>query len=92
MSCGVDVKKYPQVETLGWPVPRVAMPRAPRMQVPGGTNLVDLFYLATSPITRTGSGCESEGAGKPGRRVSAIGCGLMRERKGWRGPLVSNSY
>jgi len=31
------MKKYPLVEDLGRPVPRVAMPRAPRMQVPGGT-------------------------------------------------------
>ena len=31
------MKKYPRVETLGRPVPRVVMPRAPRMQAPGGT-------------------------------------------------------
>ena len=37
MSGGVGVKKYPWVENLGHPLPRVAMPRAPRMQVPGGT-------------------------------------------------------
>jgi len=39
------VKKYSLVEDLRQP-----MPRAPRMQVPGSTNLLDLFYLATSPI------------------------------------------
>lgn len=51
MSGGVDVKTYPRTQDLGRRVPRVAMPRAPRMQIPGGTNLVDLFYLATSPIS-----------------------------------------
>jgi hypothetical protein len=33
----VDVKKYPLVEDIERPVPRVAMPRAPRMHVSGGT-------------------------------------------------------
>ena len=37
MSGEVVVKKYPRVETLDQPLPRVAMPRAPRLQVPGGT-------------------------------------------------------
>ena len=50
MSGGVDVKKYPWVEDLGQPVPRVAMRRAPRMQVPGGTTLPSLSYLAGSLI------------------------------------------
>ena len=51
MSGGVDVKPYPWVEDLLQPVPRVAMPRAPRMQVPGGTTLLYLSYLAAAPIT-----------------------------------------
>jgi REP element-mobilizing transposase RayT len=37
VSGRVDVKKYPRAENLGQPVPRVSKPRAPRMQVPGGT-------------------------------------------------------
>ena len=37
MSGGVHVKTYPWAEDLIQPMPRVAMPRAPRMQVPGGT-------------------------------------------------------
>jgi len=37
VSGEVVVKKYPRVGTLDRPLPRVAMPRAPRLQVPGGT-------------------------------------------------------
>ena len=37
MSGGVGVKTYPRAEDLIQQVPRVAMPRASRMQVPGGT-------------------------------------------------------
>jgi hypothetical protein len=48
---GATVKPYPLGEDLGRSVPRVAMPRAPRMHAPGGTNLLYLFCLATSPIT-----------------------------------------
>ena len=47
---GVDAKTYPRTQDLGRWVPQVTMPRAPRMQIPGGTNLVDLFYLAGSLI------------------------------------------
>jgi hypothetical protein len=50
VSGGVDVKAYPQTQNLGRRVPRVTIPRAPGMQIPGGTNLVDLYYLATFPI------------------------------------------
>jgi hypothetical protein len=46
VSGGVDVKNHSLVEDLRQP-----MSRAPRMQVPEGTNLLNLFYLATSPIT-----------------------------------------
>ncbi len=43
VSGGVGVKMYPRVGPLGRPMPRVAMQRAPRMQFPGGTNLLYLF-------------------------------------------------
>jgi len=45
------VKKYSRVEDLDRPLPQVVMPHAPRVQDPGGTNQLCLFYLATSPIT-----------------------------------------
>jgi hypothetical protein len=51
VSGGMDVKTDPRTQDLGRRVPQVTMPRAPRMQIPGGTNLIDLFYLATSPIS-----------------------------------------
>ena len=37
MSDEVEMKMYPRAEDLIQPLPRVAMPRAPRLQVPGGT-------------------------------------------------------
>ena len=48
------MKTYPWVEDLGRPVPRVAMPRALRLQVPGGTMHVVArcnnreFYFSTA--------------------------------------------
>jgi len=50
----MDVKTYPRAKDLIQPLPQVAMPRAPRMQVPGGTMHVVArcnnreFYFSTA--------------------------------------------